>query len=329
MSEIYVIAEAAQGYEGSVEVAKLLVRSAACSGANAIKFQVVYADDLCEKNYEHYALFSSLELSVEQWEEVRALAKALELDFIVDVFGEKSLFVAKKIVVDAIKLHSTTFFDRDLFEKVYDLPCRLFLSVGGIESGEIVMLFHEYGLAQHEELCLMYGFQAEPTPIEDNNLRRINTFKTLLGAQSIGFMDHSDGEGPDHINLSVMALGMGIKVFEKHITLDRALKMEDYPSALSASGCLEYTTTLRRLALAFGSDSLQLSGKELTYRNNVLKRVVAASDLKAGSVIDEDSVRLSRSAERKGAYLMQAVVGRRLQVPVSEGEGVTEEMLAS
>ena len=105
--------------------------------------------------------------------------------------------------------------------------------------------------------------------------------------------------------------------------------MEDYPSALSASGCLEYTTTLRRLALAFGSDSLQLSGKELTYRNNVLKRVVAASDLKAGSVIDEDSVRLSRSAERKGAYLMQAVVGRRLQVPVSEGEGVTEEMLAS
>ncbi|NCV89142.1 MAG: hypothetical protein EBW19_02930, partial [Betaproteobacteria bacterium] len=42
---IKIIAEAAQGFEGDPLLARLLVRAAARAGADAVKFQLVYADE--------------------------------------------------------------------------------------------------------------------------------------------------------------------------------------------------------------------------------------------------------------------------------------------
>ena len=80
-NETYIIAEAAQGYEGSLDIAKLLIKAAQTANADAIKFQVVYADGVCEKNYEHYDLYKQLELSQEEWQEIRDFAKEKKLDF--------------------------------------------------------------------------------------------------------------------------------------------------------------------------------------------------------------------------------------------------------
>ena len=232
MKKLYIIAEAAQGYEGSAELAGLLVRSAAAAKSHAIKFQLVYVTDLCEKGYQHHELFKQLEMTTDEWQSVRDLAKENNLDFIVDIFGPKSLEVGKKIGCDGFKLHSTTFFDEDLSSAVFELNKPTYISVGGIEPDEIDYFIERNNLRDKENVFILYGFQAEPTPIEANNLARISTLRERTGL-NIGFMDHSDGAGDYAFTLSAMALGMGVTLFEKHISLDRALKLEDYVSALS------------------------------------------------------------------------------------------------
>ena len=61
-NELKIIAEIAQGFEGNFEQSKLLIKAAAKAGADAVKFQLVYADELATVDYQYYSLFKELEM---------------------------------------------------------------------------------------------------------------------------------------------------------------------------------------------------------------------------------------------------------------------------
>jgi len=321
VKQLYIIAEAAQGYEGSVDLACLLVRSAAAANSHAIKFQLVYTSDLCEKGYQYYELFQQLEMTMDEWQSVRDLAKENNLDFIADVYGPKSLEVGKEIGCDGFKLHSTTFFDNELAKAVLELDKPIYISVGGIQSDEIDIFIERNNLCNNNKVSILYGFQAEPTPIEANNLARISALRERTGL-NVGFMDHSDGSGNYAFSLSAMALGMGVNLFEKHITLDRALKLEDYVSALPPNDFTRYVKMLSDLSFAPGSPVLELSEVEQVYRSKALKRVVAAHNLESGKILSREDVRLSRPATPGGVYKPEQVINRQIKKSINEGQPI-------
>src|SRR5476651_746859 len=107
--DLYIIAEAALSYHGNKELAKLLVHAASIGLADAVKFQIMYADDICVQPYEHYNLFTKMELSPADWKEIRALALEKKLEFVADIFGEQSFEIAKMLDVDGLKIHTTIF----------------------------------------------------------------------------------------------------------------------------------------------------------------------------------------------------------------------------
>jgi sialic acid synthase SpsE len=327
MTTPYIIAEAAQGYEGNAETSRLLVRAAKAGGADAIKFQMVWANDLCEPGYQYRDLFQQLEMSEEDWGSIIAECHRQGLAFVADIFGPRSLEVSSRLGADAYKIHSTCFFDDVLVRGILGFGKPVYLSVGGIEPQEITDFLSRHHLDAESPVVILYGYQAEPTPIDGNNLDRIASLRALSSLE-IGFMDHSDGGGEDWLNLSLVALGKGVRVFEKHITLDYALEMEDYVSALGPRDFRHYSDSLRRLAGAFGSDSLALSEAEVGYRGRALKRVVAARDLSAGQTIMEADLRLNRPAESKGLTKPREAIGRTLKTAVPEGHPITEETLS-
>lgn len=326
MARPYVIAEAAQGYEGNLDIGRLLVKAAAAARADAVKFQVVYVEELCEPGYEHYELFKSLELSTDEWGTLREDARASDTAFMVDVFGARSLAVARDIDVDGIKLHSTTFFESDLVEAALELGKPTYVSIGGVEADEIKDFVATYASGRRDQITLLFGFQAEPTPLDKTNLARIAELRNLTGLP-IGFMDHTDGAGPDTVALSAMALALGVDVFEKHITLDRELELEDWVSALAPAEFAGYVASLRRLAGAVGDPSLQLTDDEAAYRGKALKRILAVRDLEAGHMLTADDVRMSRPARAEGLYRPGDAVGRALHRAVSAGDTIRSEDL--
>lgn len=325
MTQPYVIGEVAQGYEGDPATARLLVRAAAAGKADAVKFQIVYADDLASPGYQYYDLFKSLEMSTDQWLAVRQEACARGLHFVADVFGALSLELARQIDVDAVKLHSTTFFDRDLVDAVLDLGKPVYMSLGGITIDELKAALDR--CCKHKaQITLLHGFQAEPTPIENNNLARIPVLRAATSCE-VGFMDHAHGTGPDAVALSVLALGLGVRVFEKHITLDHAMEMEDYVSALGPTDFAAYVSTLRRLSQAVGTGDLRLTEAEQAYRGRALKRVLAARRLAEGATLTAQDLRLARPAQPGGLFDPQVAIGRRLKHAVAEGQSIAAEDL--
>ena len=73
--KIKIIAEAAQGFEGDPLLARLLVRAAARAGADAVKFQLVYADEIATPSYKYYDLFKKLEMPAACWKDVAGETK--------------------------------------------------------------------------------------------------------------------------------------------------------------------------------------------------------------------------------------------------------------
>ena len=61
-NKMEIIAEIAQGYEGDTKLMELLTTGAIESDADAVKYQLVYADELATPDYQYYELFKSLEM---------------------------------------------------------------------------------------------------------------------------------------------------------------------------------------------------------------------------------------------------------------------------
>lgn len=327
---VEIIAEAAQGYEGNPVLARLLARGAATAGASAVKFQLVYADEIATPEYQSYDWYRKLEMTEDAWRTVAQEAKQGGARFYLDVFGERSLDLAMDLGVDGVKIHATDFFNTKLIRSALDNATRVFISLGGITVEELEGFIEFHEIAPSQPVCLLYGFQAAPTPLDLNNLRRINAWKRRFPGHQFGFMDHADGGSEDAMTLALMALSFDVDCIEKHITLDRTLRLVDHISALSLEQFQEFVRKIRHMEVALGSDDLGLTAAELEYRRRAMKVVVATRRLTQGETLSFEDVSLKRAAQQSPAapiYQVEQVVGRTLSVDVQPGEQIIEEML--
>jgi sialic acid synthase SpsE len=287
-----IIAEIAQGFEGNDKLAKLLVKGGVAAEADSIKLQLVFADELCIPNYHYYDFFSSLEMTVKTWEEIAFIVHKANKNLYFDIYGNKSFEMAKKLKADGVKISSTDFYNFELIQKSIEYFNKVFISIGGIQVDSVDNLLKK--IPNFDKIVLMFGFQSEPTLIEDNNLARIKLLMSRFPNIKIGFMDHSDGSLTEAYDLSVMALGAGINIIEKHITLDRSLQIEDYISALSIDNFKLFVKKIKFIYQAYGSASLSLTDKEIIYGKKAAKNLVANKNLFLGHKVTKDDVAFKR-----------------------------------
>lgn len=326
---IEIIAEIAQGYEGKPAQALLLARAAVRSGADSVKFQLIYADELATPDYKYYDLFRSLEMPREAWKAVADEIKHGGGRIYLDVYGEKSLGDAIDLGAAGVKIHTTEFFNTRLVRHALDVMPRIFISLGGISVNELEEFIDNYNISPADQVCFMYGYQAEPTPLEANNLNRLVALKKRFPGYKFGFMDHADGSSDDAMNLALMALPFGIECIEKHLSLDRILQLEDYVSALSPEKFQIFTRRIRHYEIALGTEDLSLTTQEKEYRNKAMKVVVASRHIKKGTMATPDALSLKRVAvtSQSSFNRIDLVAGCTLLVDVKPDEQITEEMI--
>lgn len=326
---VEIIAEAAQGYEGNPTLARMLARAAGRAAADAVKFQLVIADELATPDYQYYALFRQLEMSLDDWRQVVEEARTAGVRVYFDVFGPASLDHARTLGADGVKIHSTDFFNVPLVWAALAAMPRVFISLGGIAPEEVEQLLAGCGARPGSQVCLMYGFQAEPTPVDANHLRRLGALRARFPGYRLGFMDHADGGTDDAGVLALLALPYGVDCIEKHLTLDRALRLEDFVSAVSPETFRLFVERVRRLEPALGLDSLELTEAERAYRRKAVKVVVANRPMRKGERLDAAALALKRVArpDETAFHRLADVAGRILTADVKPNQQITGELL--
>jgi N,N'-diacetyllegionaminate synthase len=327
---VTIVAEAAQGFEGDLTLARLLVRAAAAAGADVVKLQLVYARELTTPLHRHHALFEHLEMPDEAWHTIAADARREGVALAFDVFGPRSLDLAVACGAGAVKIHASDAFNDPLIDRAVDRAPHVWLSIGGVAPDEIAGILERRGSAR-DRVTLLYGFQAEPTPAADNHLARLGALRAAHPHVALGFMDHADGASDEAGWLATLALPFGVRLIEKHLTLDRALEIEDYVSAVAPHTFRAFVTRVRAAEDAIGSPRLELTRAESAYRRKALKVTVAARAIAAGSVIAEADAALLRTAmPESGTPLLRVseAIGRRTARDLAQHAPILLEDLA-
>lgn len=289
---IHVIAEIAGGHLGEVEKARELINLAAGAGADSIKFQVYLADELCTPDHSDYKLFQSLEFTQDVWAQISKEVHALGMMLFADVFGEISLNYALKFRADGFKIHTADIDNRLLLERVARSGKTILLGIGGrkrVEVYEAVKFCKSF--AKTGSIILMPGHQLFPTSISEHSLEEIVWFKKAYADMQIevGCADHLDGGEPIAQIWPLAAIGAGATYVEKHLTIDRNLKLEDYESALDPSDFSKMVRNIQAIQPSVNSFPRWSEGRE-NYRNKSIKVPMTRTEQVAGSQLTEQNI---------------------------------------
>lgn len=326
-NDLKIIAEIAQGFEGNFEQSKLLIKAAAKAGADAVKFQLVYADELATIDYQYYALFKELEMEEVQWKSLKDYASSLGTQLMVDVFGKKSLATAENIGIETVKVHGTDVTNLGLLEAISSSSIeKVVLGVGGAYWGEIEQAIK---VLKNKNLVLLCGFQGYPTKTEDNHVVRMNVIKQKATAIhpnfQMGFADHP-GEELFASTISLVALGAGAEVIEKHLTLGKVMEMEDFESALNPDEFQAFILQLRIASKALGDfieeEDFEMSDAEQTYRKNVRRDVVAIREITQGETLNAQNLTLKRTATKESINQLELVLGKTAKNTIQKNQAV-------
>lgn len=326
MNKTYIIAEMAQGFEGSPELVRRMIRLAKTAGADAVKFQIFQPLEVCTPGYQYYELFRSLEIEPLVWKEAIDLAASLGIDFLADVFGAATLSWLKDTRAAGFKIHSTDVKNFELLEAIRGVKQRIFLSTGGSTFEEIQTAVDTLG---RHDLTLLSGFQAEPNQLSDVELDKMNFLASRTGL-AVGYADHLDAADPLAVSLPAMAVLRGATAIEKHLTIEReAMQLEDCISALNPGEFKEMVSLIRKVEqFRITGDAFPLSEREEAYRIRSKKVTCAARDIAAGEVLTPAHLALRRPAVRPESPIdITAIVGKTACAAISIHTPITADLL--
>lgn len=243
-SKINIIAEIGTSHEGSFEKAKELVDAACDSGADTIKFQWVYADEILHPktgfvklptgNIPLYERFKQLECPVSFYKDIMDYVHSKGCKFCCSPFGLRSMQELLELKPDYVKIASPELNHYKMLEALRDW--REKQKVRGEEVVPVILSSGVSTLADidkavrivgREGVSLLHCITSYPAPEDQYNIRLVSTLKDILGIET-GLSDHS----LDPVLVPVLSTACGGTIIEKHFTLSRQTSGLDDPVAL-------------------------------------------------------------------------------------------------
>ncbi|SFP51204.1 N-acetylneuraminate synthase family protein [Halolamina pelagica] len=331
-SPTFVIAEAGSNHNGDLELAKELIDAAADAGADAVKFQTFRADDLyvedsgeveyLDDERRIYDIIESMEMPYEWIPELHEYCRSRDLYFMSTPFDERSAEELSEYV-PAWKVASYTSSHHPFLRHLAESDKPVIMSTGAHEMGEIresVGVLREAGC---EELALLQCVAAYPTPIEDVNVRVIETLRSEFDVPA-GLSDHT----LDPTVAPAAAVALGASVVEKHFTLDKTMEGPDHQFALEPDELDQMVSAIRATESALGTGEKRVLDVEEELFEKARRSIHAVEEITAGTEITEDNVAVLRPGERESGLhpkfydeLLGTVADRR----IPEGKGVDWE----
>jgi N,N'-diacetyllegionaminate synthase len=310
----FIIAEAGVNHNGNPEKAIQLVKAAAGAGADAVKFQTLTAEGLCSRCSPYFDLFRPLELDRKAWEEIAAAARELGIIFISTPFDEESVDLLDELGVPAFKIASGDLTHLPLIEYIAEKNKPIILATGIAtieEIDEALAAIHGTG---NEDVALLHCVSSYPAPVEDMNLRSINTLEDRYDVP-VGLSDHSMGS-----LVPVTAVALGAALIEKHFTLDSSLDVPDKELSLDPAEFKEMVRKIRTVEQALGNGIKKPSQSELEIRDAARRSIVAKRDIPKGTTISADMIKIVRPGTGIAPKDLKKVIGSiaRHDIPAEE-----------
>lgn len=323
---VEIIAEIANAHQGKHKIAIDIAKKAIEADADAIKFQVYFANEFLVNHHPRYRHFKKQAFSINEWKEIFRECKNNKIKIYCDVFGLKAFELVQKYQIDGIKVHSSDLNNYHLLQACNQFKKKIFLSCGGSTINEIN---YAIKILRDKKPILLHGFQSYPTKAEDSNLSRIAFLKKIFGNKcEYGYQDHISGSDQLSTILPIVSMKYGIKYIEKHITINRSQKGVDYYSSVEPKSFKRFVSTIRLIEKTHNTNPLNYSEAELNYRKEVKKFWVASSNLKKGKkILKKDLIMKRVDNKLLHPLTIEELLGKKINKNIKKDEALNNAMI--
>lgn len=318
---VYIIAEAGVNHNGDVNLAKKLVNMAVECGANAIKFQTFKAEEVTgsfadkaqyqqendPKEESQIDMIRRLELPFEAFKDIQNYCRNKGIVFISTPDGTESLNYLVNLDVPFVKIGSTEVTNLEFLKEVGRTGKSLILSTGMSTLGEVEKALDAIYSTGNNDVKLMHCTTDYPTRLEDVNLKAMITMKEAFKV-SVGFSDHTLG-----FESAISAVTMGAEFIEKHITLDKNMEGPDHKASMSPEEFKNYVGYIRNTEKLLGDGIKKPTKKEISIMKDVRRSIVAATELKKGTIIEENMLTYKRPGNGIKPELSYIFLGKKVR----------------
>lgn len=316
-NKIFIIAEAGVNHNGSLEFAKKLVDAAKSAGADCVKFQTFSAEDIVtasapkaqyqlevtDVNESQLQMLKKLELGFDAHLELIEYCRKLDIEFLSTPYNIKDIGLLEKLGVGSYKIASGQLVEPDFLRAVASTGKLIYLSTGMATLAEVDDAVRIIRATGHDLLILLQCTTNYPSHLNDANLLTIPTMAAAFGAV-MGYSDHTQSD-----TACLVAIGLGARTIEKHLTLDRSLPGPDHAASATPEQFTRLCLAIREAELALGSGIKEPCEAEIENLRGMRRSLVASRLIKAGEIIREDMLTCKRPGTGIRPDLLPDVVG--------------------
>jgi sialic acid synthase SpsE len=328
-----------------------MIEAAAGAGADCVKTQVIFADEIIHPETGHvdlpggriklYDRFKELERDFDFYQRFKEMTEAAGLLFLASPFGLKSLEYLTRMDCKIIKIASPELNHFELLRAASSPERTLFVSTGVSTMTDIEKALDCTG---SENTVLLHCVTAYPAPEEEYNLKVLETLAGRFNVR-VGISDHS----LDPVLVPVISAVLGARFVEKHFTLEKKGEGLDDPIALSSSGFKQMVSAVReaensteaalepliaaygkeRIELVMGTGEKTLAPSESENYGRTNRSIHALGKLKKGEVLSASNTAILRTEKvlKPGAppEHYSEFLGKKVKRVIDSGQGICFE----
>jgi len=138
----------------------------------------------------------------------------------------------------------------------------------------------------------------------------------------VGFSDHSPG-----IDAALLSIGKGVKVIEKHFTLNNDQDGNDHKNSLSPEGFKELVNKTRLYEKMLGKRQKIISERESKERIYARRGIYAGRNLKKGERLTLDKLAFLRPNISNGVEKLDDLLDKILNTDIQKGAPINSSMV--
>lgn len=269
-NKVFLIAEIGINHNGSISNAKKLIDLAKKTGFDAVKFQKrtpelttpkSKANDIRETPWGKISYLDykkKIEFEEKEFDEIHKYCKKKNIIWFASPWDIKSNIFLNKYNLKYNKVASPMLTNIQLLKHIAKQRKFTFISTGMSSIKDVdnaVKIFKKNKC----DFSLLHCVSSYPSDDEKLNLKMIQVYKKKY-KNIIGYSGHEKSVSP-----SLMAVCLGARVVERHITLDRTMWGTDQAASLEENGMRNLTELIRKYERCLGD------GKKKFYKDEKAK----------------------------------------------------------